>query len=213
MFLMNRNRHTFHILETSPWPFLASLSVLSLMMGTFFSLIGLLKASTLVYSSLVFLLLTVHGWFSDIMNEGLYNGFHTLKVKRSLRLGMILFIISEVMLFFSFFWAFFYASLAPTTAIGCVYPPFLLTTADSFGLPLVNTLILITSGFSLTCAHSALVFQNRLLARSALVITINLALFFLLLQGHEYIEVGFSICSGIYGSNFFLITAYMDFML
>merc|ERR1712137_327952 len=116
---------------------------------------------------------------------------------------MFLFIVTEVMFFFSFFWAFFHSSIAPSVEIGCTWPPYGIKTFDTMGLPFLNTLILLTSGFSVTWAHHALIHQKFEQTRVALILTILFALMFTDLQVNEYLEAEFSISDGIYGSVFF----------
>lgn len=91
-------------------------------------------------------------------------------------------------------------------------PPYGIKTFDTMGLPFLNTLILLTSGFSVTWAHHALIHQLHEQTRVALILTILFALLFTDLQVNEYLEAEFSISDGIYGSVFFLITDFMDFM-
>jgi cytochrome c oxidase subunit 3 len=116
-------------------------------MHTYFCSRGFLR------TSIVLLLWLVYRWFQDIVVESTYEGHHTLKVQQGLRYGMLLFIVSEVMFFFSFFWAFFHSSLTPAVSIGCVWPPQGIEVLSIGGLPLTNTLILLTSGVTVTLAH------------------------------------------------------------
>ena len=150
-------------------------------------------------------------WWMDVINESTYTGYHTLKVQKNLRYGMLLFIISEIMFFFGFFWAFFASSLVPGIEIGCIWPPVYLTPMDPFGIPFLNTLILLLSGVTVTNAHIKIVEGKKLKAYVWLCITLVLAVTFTLLQIMEYIEASFSITDSIYGSTFYMATGFHGF--
>lgn len=119
---------------------------------------------------------------------------------------MLLFIFSEVMLFVSFFWAFFHASLNPTPQIGAVWPPKGIETISPWLIPLLNTMLLLTSGASLTWAHSALLGGYRLETIISLLLTLVLAFTFTGFQAYEYVNAPFSISDGIYGTTFYTLT-------
>jgi len=150
-------------------------------------------------------------WWRDVVREATYQGHHTVAVARGLRYGMLLFILSEVMFFVAFFWAFFHASLAPAVGLGAVWPPVGIQVLDPWGLPALNTAILLTSGASVTWAHHALVAGYRQSAVAALVVTVALAAVFTAVQGFEYVEAPFSISDGVYGSTFYMATGFHGF--
>jgi cytochrome c oxidase subunit 3 len=150
-------------------------------------------------------------WWRDVIREATFEGNHTLSVQTGLRIGMLLFIVSEIMFFFAFFWAFFHAALAPTPDIGSLWPPLGVETINAWGVPLLNTIILLTSGATVTWAHHAIVFGDRKNAIISLILTILLAIFFTLLQIFEYIESNFSISDSVYGSTFYLATGFHGF--
>ena len=207
------NRHFYHLVDPSPWPFYMSIFILMLTIGLVlyfhFKKLGLI----LIIWAFFFILLIMYIWWRDVIREGTYEGKHTLKVQQGLKYGMILFIVSEVMFFFAFFWAFFHSSLAPCIEIGSTWPPveMINTIFDPWGIPLLNTLILLSSGLTVTWAHHFLVKGNRLFVLYFLGLTILFALLFTLFQAIEYFEAPFTISSGIYGSTFFMATGFHGF--
>ena len=143
-------------------------------------------------------------WWRDVVREGTYEGRHTLIVQKGLRYGMLLFILSEVMFFFCFFFGlFFHSALAPTIELGSMWPPVGLIVFSPWEIPLLNTVILVLSGATITWAHHSIVVGNSKQALLSMYITIMLALFFTNLQLCEYIEAHFNISDGVYGSTFF----------
>ena len=150
-------------------------------------------------------------WWRDIVREGTLEGQHTTLVQLGRRFGMILFIVSEVMFFFAFFWAFFWASLAPTPDIGSVWPPRGIEVLNAWEVPFLNTLILLTSGASVTWAHHAIVSGNRDEAIQALRATVALAVAFTGLQAFEYVNANFTISDSVYGSTFYMATGFHGF--
>jgi len=151
-------------------------------------------------------LATIWLWVRDILVEGTYQGHHTLKVQRSLIIGFILFIVSEVAFFFSIFWAFFDSALAPTVEIGCHWPPAGIQPINPWGLPLLNTILLLSSGATVTWSHHSLIAGQRQQAIMGLILTIALALIFTGVQGFEFYEAPFTISDGSFGSCFFFAT-------
>jgi cytochrome c oxidase subunit 3 len=147
-------------------------------------------------------------WFRDVVAEGTLLGNHTFAVQKGLNLGVALFIVSEVFFFISIFWAYFHSALAPTVELGTHWPPAGIASIDYLELPLLNTLLLLSSGASVTYAHHALIAGNRRGTLLGIIITIALALTFTAIQGYEYYEAPFTISDGAYGSTFFLATGF-----
>lgn len=140
--------------------------------------------------------------------ESTFQGHHTPAVQKGLRYGMILFIISEVLFFTGFFWAFYHSSLAPTPELGGCWPPTGIHPLNPLEVPLLNTSVLLASGVSITWAHHSLIEGNRYHMLQALFITIALGVYFTLLQASEYYEAPFTISDGVYGSTFFVATGF-----
>nr|WNN64245.1 cytochrome c oxidase subunit III [Ceresium sinicum ornaticolle] len=198
--------HPFHLVDVSPWPLLGALGAMATMMG-------LIKWFHLFQSNLLllgFLImgLVMHQWWRDIVREGTLQGLHTLKVSLGLRWGMILFITSEVFFFISFFWGFFNNSLSSSVELGLIWPPKGISTFNPIEIPLLNTLILLTSGLTVTWAHHSLMENNYPQALQGLTLTVILGLYFTALQAYEYVEAPFTIADAAYGSSFFMATGF-----
>nr|AXS65645.1 cytochrome c oxidase subunit 3 [Cleroidea sp. 3 KM-2017] len=201
-----KSNHPFHLVDFSPWPLLGALSAMTTMMG-------LIKWFHLYNNSLLLLGFTImsmimYQWWRDIVREGTYQGLHTFSVTTGLRWGMILFITSEVFFFLSFFWGFFHNSLTPAIEIGMVWPPKGIIPFNPIQVPLLNTLILLTSGLTVTWAHHGLMENNYKQATQGLTLTVILGVYFSLLQGYEYLEAPFTISDAVYGSSFFMATGF-----
>jgi cytochrome c oxidase subunit 3 len=226
-------RHNFHIVDESPWPFFISFSVLSLAIGFVGSLHNFKNSFELLLLGFIITLTIFILWCKDIISEGTFQGKHTSKVQRGLRIGFTLFIVSEIMLFLSFFWAFFHFSLAPAIEIGGIWPPVDIDLIYPYSVPLLNTIILVVSGGSLTWVHiiisnrKSYQILNQILKSFAIlkkknqklfiqiykndfffpfIITLFLAVFFTILQGEEYLDAPFSINDSVFGSVFYMTT-------
>jgi cytochrome c oxidase subunit 3 len=159
----------------------------------------------------LFLLSSMGIWWRDVVREATMEERHTLSVQKGIRLGMLLFIISEVMFFFGFFWAFFHAALAPTVELGSIWPPVGIIAFNPWGVPLCNTLILLLSGATITWTHHAILISNRMEAFLGFCFTLVLALAFTSLQVMEYLEAAFNISDSVYGSTFYMATGFHGF--
>ena len=124
-------------------------------------------------------------WFRDVVVESTYLGHHTEQVKRGITLGIALFIVSELMAFVSIFWAYFHSSLTPAIEIGGTWPPLGISTLDPLAIPLLNTILLLSSGAFITFAHHALIKGNRRSAILGTILTILFAVLFTALQYYE----------------------------
>lgn len=204
--MSNQINQPFHLVDISPWPVLRAFRVISLVSGIAkwfhtFS-IDLFLLGTILTTIVMF------QWWRDVVREGTFQGQHTLLVGVGLRWGMILFITSEVLFFFSFFWAFFHRSLSPSVEIGSLWPPQGIKAFNPFQIPLLNTAILLGSGVTVTWAHHAIIENNYTQGVQALALTVFLGVYFTSLQALEYWEASFSIADAVYGSTFFVATGF-----
>lgn len=203
--------HPFHIVDPSPWPLFSAMSCFLTAVGAAMYMHSFIFGDLILLTGLISVISCMFVWWRDVIREATFNGNHTKTVQRGLRSGMLLFILSEVMFFLAFFWAFFHSSLSPTIEIGSVWPPVNITPFNPWGVPLLNTLILLLSGSTVTWAHHEILVGRKQLAQLSLLLTILLALFFTCLQVYEYVEASFTISDGIYGSTFFMATGFHGF--
>nr|ALO76658.1 cytochrome c oxidase subunit 3 [Ceratocanthus sp. CER01] len=204
--MSTHKNHPYHLVDVSPWPILGALSAM-------ISMIGIIKWFHMFNNNLFLLGMTItmlimYQWWRDITREGTFQGLHTYPVTMGLRWGMILFITSEVFFFLSFFWGFFHSSLSPTIELGMNWPPKGIYCFNPLQIPLLNTLILLTSGLTVTWAHHSLMENNFKQATQGLLLTVLLGFYFTLLQGYEYVEAPFTIADASYGSTFFMATGF-----
>jgi cytochrome c oxidase subunit 3 len=227
--------HDYHILPPSITPILGSFAALTM----FFGLVMWMHPEQFSFGSLVFgigligVLYTFYAWWADVVTEA-HAGDHTPVVQLHLRYGMIMFIASEVMFFVGWFWAWFDFSLFPvpleivkdaethaftvTNLIGqegaaalMQWPPKGLEVLDSMKLPLLNTLILLCSGTTVTWAHHALIHGDREGLKKGLLATILLGLLFSSIQAYEYLEAPFPFAGLNYGTAFYMATGFHGF--
>jgi len=143
-----------------------------------------------------------------VILESTFLGAHTLRVQSGLRIGMCLFIVSEVFFFLGFFWAYLHCSLSPNVELGSTWPPLGITPLNPFTVPLLNTFVLLSSGATVTCAHSNLKQGYTSTCFIFLALTVLLGFFFSLLQCFEYFSCSFTLSDGAYGSCFYLATGF-----
>jgi len=202
--------HPYHMVEPSKWPFVGSVGAFTMAVGG----IWYMQEGPIwgFLAGLVIVLYTMYGWWKDVIAEANNGVDHTSVVQHGLRFGMVLFIISEVMFFFAFFWAYFNASVPLISrAASPVWPPEGVVPLETWGLPFLNTLILLTSGATVTYAHHTLRKGDHKKTAIGLVLTIILGVIFTATQAYEYAVATFGFTDGIYSSTFYLATGFHGF--
>lgn len=195
-------KHPYHLVDVSPWPLFLSLTLLSAAMSVINWLTG---ESTMIQLQILLIILISYQWWRDVIRES-KAGYHTIRVQRGILIGFLLFQLSEVMLFVSFFWAFFHSSLSPSIEIGCFWPPEGINAVNPWSIPLLGSTILLASGFILTLAHHSLILGDKNLTLIGMFFTIVFGFFFILLQSCEYYYGEFTIADSVYGSVFYMTT-------
>ncbi len=202
------NKHPYHLVEASPWPAVGSAAAFTAAVGGVMYMHEVAYGVAVLGLGFALVLATMFMWWRDIIREAEYQGHHTSIVQIGMRYGMMLFIASEVMFFVAFFWAFFDRALYPNDG---VWPPEGITTFDPFDLPLINTLVLLLSGCTVTWAHHALQHGNRKDFMTGLGMTILLGMLFTGLQALEYSHAPFGFTDGVYPSVFYMATGFHGF--
>ena len=233
------DNNKYYVPHTSPWPIFGSVALFVLMAGAALTLEGGDGGASVLTAGLVMLLALFFGWFRAVIAEN-QAGVYNMDVDRSFRLGMSWFIFSEVMFFAAFFGALFYARQLsvpwlsgggyrhltkeilwshfegawPSNGPAALGPRASGTfeTIPALGVPAINTLILLTSGVTVTIAHHALRANKRAILKVFLAATFLLGFLFVFLQAREYHEayneLGLQLGTGIYGSTFFMLTGF-----
>ncbi|MEM7176529.1 MAG: cytochrome c oxidase subunit 3 [Pseudomonadota bacterium] len=224
--MSGEKNHDYHIIDPSPWPLLGAVSGFVMLVGMVFLMHG--GTSAIAIIGFLMVLYTMYVWWRDVIRES-KAGDHTPVVSIGLRMGMILFIMSEVMFFSAWFWTFFKHAIFPTegvpdlfadggvglmtTAAGpdSPWPPEGIIVFDPWSLPLINTLILLLSGCTLTYAHHCIIEGKRPGLLYGLLATVVLGAVFTMFQAYEYSHAAFSFSGNIYGASFFMATGFHGF--
>lgn len=196
----------FHIVTISPWPIITSINLLNLILRTILWIY--LNNLILIIINLIILILVSLLWFRDIIRERTFQGIHSSLIISIIKFRIIIFIISELFFFISFFWTFFHNSISPSIEINFSWPPSIIKFFNPFEIPLLNSIILIISGFTVTLRHYNLLnnkFKSRILN---LIFTIILGFYFNIIQIFEYYNSFFCINDRIFGSIFYLSTGF-----
>jgi cytochrome c oxidase subunit 3 len=200
--MAHEKNHDYHILPPSPWPALGALAAFVMLFGAVYGMHG--SGWAVFGVGFIGVLYVMYAWWNDVVKESRV-GDHTPVVQIGLRYGMLLFIASEVMFFAAWFWSFFKHAIYPMDG---AWPPAGIETFNPWHLPLINTLILLTSGATVTWAHHALLEGDRKGLINGLILTVSLGALFTVFQLYEYSHAHFSFSGNIYGANFFMATGF-----
>ena len=206
------HKHPYHLVDPSPWPLVGAFAGGALVLGII--MVAHYGSWWLLVLGALGVIGTMFFWWRDVIRESRTPGLHTPIVRIGLRYGMTLFIASEVMFFVAFFWAYFHFALFPEHVSGAataIWPPKGVLTFDPWGLPFLNTMILLLSGCTVTWAHHSLLENNRKGLIQGLALTVCLGVLFTTLQIYEYAEAPFKFTGGVYPSTFFLATGFHGF--
>jgi cytochrome c oxidase subunit 3 len=222
----HKPNHPYHLVDPSPWPVVGAIAAGLFTVGMVLYMhdlpvFGHKFGLGSIVPGVLGIFATMFLWWRDVVKEGEVQGHHSPVVQIGLRYGMALFIASEVMFFAAFFWAFFDSALFPREAIGHAWPgvwPAVGTEGsapihplDPYAIPLLNTLILLTSGCTVTWAHHALKHNDRTGLIQGLALTVLLGIMFTSFQAFEYLHAPFGFKDGIYTSTFFMATGFHGF--
>jgi len=204
-------KHPFHMVDPSPWPLVAAFSALLSTTGGVMYMHSYEGGGFALATGQLMILYSMYVWWRDIVREATFEGHHTQRVQVGLRYGVLLFIVSEIMFFFAFFWAFFHSSLSPAIELGGIWPPKGIDVLNPWDVPLLNTAILLLSGCTVTWAHHSLVCGDRQGATTGLILTVALGIIFTGFQIFEYYGATFTISDSVYGSTFYVATGFHGF--
>jgi cytochrome c oxidase subunit 3 len=235
---MSSSHEEYYLPQPSYWPLVGSIGLFTLMAGAANWLHGSSYGPYVFATGFLIIVFMMFGWFGTVIRESM-SGFYNHQMDRSYRWAMAWFIFTEVMFFSAFFGALFYVRMYSVPWIGgqdgydltqyLLWPNFKATwpllknpdptifigpksVMEAWGIPAANTMILLSSGVTVTIAHWGLLKNKRMQLILGLMATVSLGILFLSLQGHEYgiayMEKGLSLGSGIYGTTFFMLTGF-----
>lgn len=204
---MLRKYNPFHLVTQRPWPLILSRSIINIILQITLNL-KIIRSKTIRLSALLSLALPTMVWWKDTIKEARKEGTHQKIVVRGVKIAIVLFILSEILFFIRFFWAYFSSGISPRVDIGQIWPPTYIKTFNPLNVPLLNTTILIRSGVTVTWSHHAILVNKLNTSKQALMATCILGVYFSTLQLIEYNQAEFSISDNSYGTIFFIGTGF-----
>ena len=204
--IMTNTNHPFHIVTLRPWPILTSINIINVFLRII--LLIYLKITNTLYIRILTIIICIIQWWRDVIRERTFQGFHTLTVIKLIKIRIILFIISELIFFVAFFWTYFHSSIAPRIEIGITWPPSSINQLNPYNIPLLNSVVLVSSGITITWTHYSILTEKIKEAKFRFLLTITLGVYFTILQIIEYFEATFCFNDRVYGSIFFITTGF-----
>nr|YP_009355414.1 cytochrome c oxidase subunit III [Coccocarpia palmicola]ARB49953.1 cytochrome c oxidase subunit III [Coccocarpia palmicola] len=207
----NFQSHPFHLVSPSPWPIYTCISLMALTTSFVLMINKFTYVNNFLFLAFVAVIISMSFWWRDVVSEGTYLGDHTLAVQRGLYMGIALFIISEALFFLAIFWTFFHSALAPNIEVGTKWPPMGVSSINPFELPLINTILLLSSGITVTYGHHSLIHAHRNGVLHGLFWTVLIAIFFTYFQSVEYLDSTYTLSDSTFGSCFYFGTGFHGF--
>jgi len=196
----------YFILNLRPWPILIAFNIFNLIVSNI--IILNFNINIFFIRNLILIIIIIITWWRDIIRERTFIGNHNFYIINLIKFRIILFIISEIFLFISFFWNFLHNSLAPSIELGLNWPPKNIEFFNPILIPILNTTILLTSRFTVTLAHFYLLNNNKKKTINLINLTIILSIYFLILQIIEYKQATFTFSDSVFGSSFYIATGF-----
>lgn len=204
--LVNYQAHPFHLVKPSPWPIYLAFASFGFLFNLTMLMHNVTNNTWILLWNIITLAYIGLLWSRDIVAEATYLGEHTSKVSDGLNLGFIIFLVTEFMWFVGVFWAYFHSALSPAVELGEMWPPIGIIPIQATDLPLLNTLILLASGATITYSHHGLIARNWNASVYGLLFTILLGVIFIICQFIEYKYCSYTMADSVYGSVFFIVT-------
>jgi cytochrome c oxidase subunit 3 len=204
--LIKNQAHPYHLVKPSPWPIYLAFGSFGLLYNLTMLMHNITNNKWILLLNLITLIYIGLLWSRDIIAEATYLGEHTSKISEGLNMGFIIFLITELMWFIGVFWAYFHSALSPSIELGEMWPPIGIIPIQATDLPLLNTLILLLSGGTITYSHHGLIGRDYKNSVIGLLLTIILGIIFIICQYIEYKYCSYTMADSIYGSVFFIVT-------
>lgn len=196
----------YFILNLRPWPIITAINIFNLIISNL--IIINYKNNIILILNIILIIIISNIWWRDIIRERTFQGNHNFYIINLIKFRIIIFIISELFLFISFFWNFLHNSLAPSIELGLNWPPKNIIFFNPIIIPILNTIILLTSSFTVTLTHFYLLNNKFKNSKKYIILTIILRIYFLLLQIFEYNQATFTFSDSIFGSSFYIATGF-----